>query len=607
MNLIISSNITRLLIFVFTLLMSSSVNAQFSDVIEVKYPSYKLALKAGDDSLSKYKYVAAASAYFNAKTQAKNDEEIAAAYMGLAKSIANFPPSSDYRNVKGGPTWSEKQAEKARTTFLYITQLPKVSDDTRAIAFLAMTDYYKSGSYEYRREALKYDLYTQILALKNINPQMRIKVLLLRRNKQDFLDLLEIKEATDIDKANAYAGLAGQSYSTDKKLEYYEKIIDLKNITPYWLYTYLFDAAKIYSEQKKIDTLRKILRKIDNLDGVPFEKTALAYRNIAQTYLYEKNIPVAKKEMAKIGKIKNGKMDEYVTAFVNNAATYISYQLFDEAQQEYKDALNVKGITDNFKAYVYYFNGEMYYNKSNIAEARKVWDKVSNLKTDSSYLPYKLKAIELIGKSYYAEKNYKEAAKAFQQMINVKESAAKEKLIARFLLAQVFTIDNKIKQATEQYEIILKDSIAGLSLRVQAGMANIAQYKVAEEPKILAEAITALTPVIMYPSFKLKLSAEDKTMYDKLQNQFKTDSRKTAEEFSKEKATIPYAINIHKSFVEFKGLTDIYELTRHWQSLAKIYEGQKNIEDAKIAYEKIIELGVKDSKKQAELALEKLK
>lgn len=84
------------------------------------------------------------------------------------------------------------------------------------MAFLAMTDYYKSGSYEYRREALKYDLYTQILALKNINPQMRIKVLLLRRNKQDFLDLLEIKEATDIDKANAYAGLAGQAIALIK-------------------------------------------------------------------------------------------------------------------------------------------------------------------------------------------------------------------------------------------------------------------------------------------------------------------------------------------------------------------------------------------------------
>ena len=597
----------KLLFSFFVIIISISAQAQFTDVFEVKYSNYKEALKAGDDSLSKHKYAAAASAYFNAKSHAKNDEEIATAYTGLGKSVAKTPAPPNHRNRKNGASWRDLQAEKARNIFLLITQLPNVSDDTKAEAFLAMTNYYEGEENDYLRENLKKDHYSQVLTLKNINSQIRIKTLLLRRKNQDFLDLLEIKEATDTDKASAYSALAALTSSNDKKLEYYEKITDLKTLTPYQFYTAIFDAAKIYTGQTKVPELRKILSKIDNIEGVPFDKKAMAYRNIAETYFYEKNIPAGKKEMEKVGKLKNGTMKEYVEAFVNNANSYINYQLFEEAQQEYKEALNVKDITDNFKAFVYYYNGNMYYNKSNAAEARQVWDKVSNLKVDSSFHPYKLRSLESIGKSFYAEKNYKEAAKVFQQMVNIKESPAKDRLIARFLLAQAFTLDSKIKEASKEYEIIINDSAAGLNLRAQAGMENIALYKASEVPEKLSEAITILTPVIMFPSFKMKLSEEDKTAYDKLQNKFKTDVDKVATEFAKDKATIHYAINIHKSFVDFKALIDVYELTRHWHALAKIYEAQKNIADARIAYTKVVELGVRDSKTQAELALERLK
>ena len=597
----------KFLILILILFISLSAKSQFADVFEIKYPSYKDALKAGDDSFKASKYSGAASAYLNAKNLAKNDEEIATAYTGLAKSIAKDYSQENHIKSRHQQSWTDQQAEKARNIFLLITQLQNVSDDTKAQAFLAMTDYYEEEKDYYKREALKKDHYTQVLALKNINPQVRIKTLFLRKTKQDLLDVIDIKEATDKDKASAYAALAGISSTDHTKLGYYEKIIELKNISGYQLYTAIFNAADLYAAQFKITEIRKVLAMIDNVKDVPFYKRAQAYCNIAETYFYEKNIAAGKMEMEKVGKIKNGTMKDYVEAFVNNATTYIKYQLFEEAQQEYKDALNVKEITDNFEAYVYFNNGNMYFNKSDAAEARKVWEKVSNLKLDSIYHPYKLKSLESVGKSFYAEKNYTDAAKIFQQMVNIKESPAKERLIARFLLAQVLTKNNKIKEAGKEYEIIVKDKEAGFKLRAEAGMENIALYKATAEPKKLSEAMTILTSIIMYPSYQLNLSEEDEKLFNKLQGQFKWDVNKVTIDLAKETATVPYAIDIHKSFVNFDTIIDKYQVTTHWEALAKIYEAQKDLNEAKNAYKKIIEIGIPVSKKQAELSLERLK
>ncbi len=573
------------------------------------YSSYKEAMAEGKSFNDNMKYNDAIKAYQQAQQLGKSAEDKAEAIFLEAKATSRRPIEGQRRDDVRDQ--QRKRAEDEKRLITSVTVLPGASDDLKARAYKELISFYISDEFtsSYSKDGLKNDLYKQILDLKNLSPQVRIKYLLDVQNNDALAEVIDSKVATDDDKTKAIFYMEKFVYGDAAKAKKVESILGLPKASTSNKVAAIKKSAEFYNKASKVEDAARVLKQMDALPGVEDKDKQFAYDVLGQVELYNKNPKGAESYFNKIMDLKSLSQEEKADALIVMGDRYKTYKSFDNAIKEFEKAAEMRNITDGIKAKAYYNLGLLYYEQLNYADARKVFKKTDNLKLDSAMIVYKTTALQYIGTSFYKEKNYKEAATAFGSMAEVKNITGLEEAAARYMQGQSHLAGEDYKAARKAYSKTLENTEASKLNKFQAGIDIITSYEKENKLDDAAQAYAPLFVIYNTNPYDKILNETDQRTFATARTKFNNDFWDKAKEWGDKADNYQSAIKLLETRLANDEKLYSTDTKRVYHTMAGIYAKQGKKDLAKKNYQAVIDVDKNATdyyKKDAEKKLSEL-
>lgn len=420
------------------------------------------------------------------------------------------------------------------------------------------------------------------------------------RKTLDYIDIPEIKVSSKIQIADAYQ----ESNKFQEALDVYNQIL---NDYPHTFYAdYIqFQIGMIFLKEKNI------------------EKSTLAFNNLIRNFPKSNLLPEAKYYIA-VGYFSQEKYDQsyhqlmqliekYPNSKITLEAKYLSAKsLFN--QQKYKQALTIfkKIITERKNIYLvelaHIDAGLTYLNLKEFDKAKNIYRDFLNSYPDSEH--NSSVAIRL-GGIYEMEQDYRQAEKYYSQALkNSKNTLSKQE--ALLSLGHLAWSRGQLDKAKKLF-LEGSEEITSLGLKNKLYLAKIYQQK-----NETSKALEIYQELILSDSNIAKIALVDKAFIFKNAENYSRAIKLFREALRKgvSSAEIRFALGFCLEAIQEpeKALTEYFELIYSYPSeislkirayfrIANIYQGKNNLDQAKNAYQKIIGLGVQESR----IAEERLK
>jgi len=278
-------------------------------------------------------------------------------------------------------------------------------------------------------------------------------------------------------------------------------------------------------------------------------------------------------------KYKDKQIQEFVYIDIGHA--YFSLDMFDKAKKTWSDFL-VRFPESSYRSSVALYLGGLYEKENQYIEAEKYYLKVVD---EEPQTPWGYEALLSLGHLYWGMKDLDKAEEYFRQLSEKNTPLAMK---GKLYLAEILSKKGDAKEAFVLYDQLIASgsSVSKIALVSKATLFRERQdYRQAAKffQKAIDEGVNS--PDIL---FSLGLCLEKMNKNDEaIEQYFKIIYMFSSDDFSQQK----------KDFSYYK--------TRSYFRIARLYEKDDKFDQARQIYERIVELGVKESK-IAEARLEEL-